>query len=105
MTRADVDRLIRTRARSEKVAHKDQRLRTFITHDAARRDLVSHVYDVTRGTVTPEDTLVVVDDSVVRGTTLRESIITMLVTLLTPKDRGRLERAADHVSRTATGST
>ena len=81
VTRADVDRLIRTRARSEKVAHKDQRLRTFITHDAARRDLVSHVYDVTRGTVTPEDTLVVVDDSVVRGTTLRDSIITMLVRL------------------------
>ncbi|MCP4835063.1 MAG: amidophosphoribosyltransferase [Phycisphaera sp.] len=78
VTREDVDRLIRTRARSEKVAHKDQRLRTFITHDAARRDLVSHVYDVTRGTVTEGDTLVVVDDSIVRGTTLRESIITML---------------------------
>ena len=78
VTRQDVDRLIRTRARTEKVAHKDQRLRTFITHDGARRDLVSHVYDVTRGTVTPEDTLVVVDDSIVRGTTLRESIITML---------------------------
>ncbi|MDG1361119.1 MAG: hypothetical protein P8J88_06755 [Phycisphaerales bacterium] len=78
VTREDVDRLIRTRARSEKVAHKDQRLRTFITHDAARRDLVSHVYDVTRGTITEGDTLVVVDDSIVRGTTLRESIITML---------------------------
>ncbi|MAB71849.1 MAG: amidophosphoribosyltransferase [Planctomycetaceae bacterium] len=78
VTRDDVDRLIRTRARSEKVAHKDQRLRTFITHDAARRDLVSHVYDVTRGTIAEGDTLVVVDDSIVRGTTLRESIITML---------------------------
>jgi len=78
VTREDVDRLIRTRARSEKVAHKDQRLRTFITHDAARRDLVSHVYDVTRGTIAEGDTLVVVDDSIVRGTTLRESIITML---------------------------
>ncbi|MAH65111.1 MAG: amidophosphoribosyltransferase [Phycisphaerae bacterium] len=81
VTREDVDRLIRTRARSEKVAHKDQRLRTFITHDAARRDLVSHVYDVTRGTITEGDTLVVVDDSIVRGTTLRESIITMLARL------------------------
>ena len=81
VTREDVDRLIRTRARTEKVAHKDQRLRTFITHDAARRDLVSHIYDVTRGSVTQKDTLVVVDDSIVRGTTLRESIITMLARL------------------------
>ncbi|MEE2894504.1 MAG: amidophosphoribosyltransferase, partial [Planctomycetota bacterium] len=81
VTREDVDRLIRTRARTEKVAHKDQRLRTFITHDGARRDLVSHIYDVTRGTVTPQDTLVILDDSIVRGTTLRESIITMLARL------------------------
>ena len=81
VTRDDVDRLIRTRARTEKVAHKDQRLRTFITHDGARRDLVSHVYDVTRGSITTDDTLVVVDDSIVRGTTLRESIITMLARL------------------------
>jgi amidophosphoribosyltransferase len=81
VTREDVDRLIRTRARTEKVAHKDQRLRTFITHDGARRDLVSHVYDVTRGSITTDDTLVVVDDSIVRGTTLRESIITMLARL------------------------
>jgi amidophosphoribosyltransferase len=64
--------------RAEKVAHKDQRLRTFITHDAARRDLVSHVYDITRGTVTGRDTLVVVDDSIVRGTTLRDSVVTIL---------------------------
>ena len=81
VTRDDVDRLIRTRARTEKVAHKDQRLRTFITHDGARNDLVSHIYDVTRGTVTPQDTLVILDDSIVRGTTLRESIITMLARL------------------------
>ena len=64
--------------RAEKIAHKDQRLRTFITHDAARRDLVMHIYDITRGVVQPEDTLVVLDDSIVRGTTLRESIITIL---------------------------
>jgi amidophosphoribosyltransferase len=69
------------RVRTAKIAHKDQRLRTFITHDAARRDLVGHVYDVTRGVVGPEDTLVVVDDSIVRGTTLRESIVTMLARL------------------------
>jgi amidophosphoribosyltransferase len=67
--------------RAEKVAQKDQRLRTFITHDAARSSLVSHVYDVTPGTVRPDDTLVVIDDSIVRGTTLRESIITMLARL------------------------
>ncbi|MBX3356067.1 MAG: hypothetical protein KF724_10280 [Phycisphaeraceae bacterium] len=74
-------RLLRGGPRFEKVAHKDQRLRTFITHDEARRDLVSHVYDITRGTVGPDDALVVVDDSIVRGTTLRESIITMLARL------------------------
>ena len=67
--------------RSEKIAHKDQRLRTFITHDAARKDLVQHIYDITRETVNPDDTLVVVDDSIVRGTTLRESVITMLARL------------------------
>ncbi len=81
VSREDVDRLIRTRARTEKVAHKDQRLRTFITHDGARNDLVSHIYDVTRGSVTPQDSLVMLDDSIVRGTTLRESIITMLARL------------------------
>jgi amidophosphoribosyltransferase len=70
--------LMGTRVRAEKVAHKDQRLRTFITHDAARRDLVSHVYDITRGTVNADDTLVVVDDSIVRGTTLRDSVVTIL---------------------------
>jgi len=77
-TRADVDRLRHVRPRTEKVAHKDQRLRTFITHDAARRDLVGHIYDTTRGVLQPQDTLVIIDDSIVRGTTLRESIITML---------------------------
>jgi amidophosphoribosyltransferase len=79
--KADLDTIrsiLRSRPRGEKVAHKDQRLRTFITHDAARNSLVNHVYDITRGTVGPEDALVVVDDSIVRGTTLRESIITML---------------------------
>lgn len=76
--------LMDVRVRAEKVAHKDQRLRTFITHDAARRDLVSHIYDITRGTVAQDDTLIVIDDSIVRGTTLRDSIITIL-TRLNPK--------------------
>jgi amidophosphoribosyltransferase len=80
-TRDAIHAALAGRVRGEKVAHKDQRLRTFITHDAARKDLVNHIYDVTRGTVFPEDTLVVVDDSIVRGTTLRESIITMLARL------------------------
>jgi len=77
-SRTDLDRLLSVRPRIEKAAHKDQKLRTFITKDAGRSDLVSHVYDITPGVVTPEDTLVVLDDSIVRGTTLRDSIITML---------------------------
>ena len=80
-TRDDVERLSHTRARTEKLAQKDQRLRTFITQDSARRDLVQHIYDITYGAAGPTDTLVAMDDSIVRGTTLRESIITMLARL------------------------
>src|SRR5262249_34711151 len=71
--RKELDQWMNGRVRAEKIAHKDQRLRTFITHDAARRDLVVHIYDITRGVVGKDDTLVVLDDSIVRGTTLRES--------------------------------
>ena len=78
VTREDLSKLNHIRVQAELIAHKDQRLRTFITHDAARRDLVTHIYDITRGLIGKEDTLVVVDDSIVRGTTLRESIITSL---------------------------
>ncbi|MBC8203530.1 MAG: amidophosphoribosyltransferase [Planctomycetes bacterium] len=78
VTRDDLSKLNHTRVKAELIAHKDQRLRTFITHDAARRDLVTHIYDITRGLIEKDDTLVVVDDSIVRGTTLRESIITSL---------------------------
>lgn len=67
--------------RTEKVAHKDIKLRTFITQEKSRRDLVSHVYDISYGSVNHDDTLVVLDDSIVRGTTLRESIIGMLARL------------------------
>ncbi|MEC9232340.1 MAG: amidophosphoribosyltransferase [Planctomycetota bacterium] len=77
-TREGVEAALRSQPRVEKIAQKDQRLRTFITHDSARKNLVGHVYDLTRGVAGPEDTLVVIDDSIVRGTTLRESIITML---------------------------
>jgi amidophosphoribosyltransferase len=81
LTEDEIRRLAHPRVRAEKVTSKDQKLRTFITADVNRKDLVNHVYDITRGTVRPGDTLVVVDDSIVRGTTLRESIVTMLTRL------------------------
>lgn len=64
--------------RTEKLAIKDVKLRTFITEDSSRDDLVAHVYDVTYGVVEPEDSIVVIDDSIVRGTTLKKSILKML---------------------------
>ncbi len=79
MTADEIHELIHRRVRIEKIAIKDVKLRTFITEDSSRDEMVQHVYDITYGTVKPkEDTLVVIDDSIVRGTTLRESIITML---------------------------
>lgn len=71
--------MINRRIRIEKIAIKDVKMRTFITEDVSRNEMVQHVYDITYGTVRPgEDTLVVIDDSIVRGTTLKESIIRML---------------------------
>ncbi|MFM1932608.1 MAG: hypothetical protein RL226_1911 [Bacteroidota bacterium] len=71
--------LINTRPRVEKIAIKDAKLRTFITQDDARDDMVAHVYDVTYGTVQRgTDNLVVIDDSIVRGTTLKKSILKIL---------------------------
>lgn len=64
--------------RVEKLAIKDAKLRTFITEDSSRDDLVAHVYDVTYGVVRPEDNLIIIDDSIVRGTTLKKSILRML---------------------------
>ena len=78
ITKDDLRGLNEVRVKAELIAHKDQRLRTFITHDAARSDLVTHIYDITRGLIGEDDSLVVLDDSIVRGTTLRESIITSL---------------------------
>ncbi|MCF4100558.1 amidophosphoribosyltransferase [Gillisia sp. M10.2A] len=66
------------RLRTEKIAIKDVKLRTFITEDSSRDDLVAHVYDITYGVVKPEDNLVIIDDSIVRGTTLKKSIIKMM---------------------------
>jgi len=63
------------RPRVEKVAWKDVKLRTFITEDSSRDELVSHVYDITHGSVKPSDHLVAIDDSIVRGTTLKQSIL------------------------------
>lgn len=74
-----VERILSQRIRVEKIAVKDTKIRTFITEDTSRSDLVSHVYDSTYGLVkTRKDNLVVLDDSIVRGTTLRESIIRIL---------------------------
>lgn len=72
-------RILRLRPRFEKIAIKDIKMRTFITQDDRRDDLVAHVYDVTYGTIRADvDTLVILDDSIVRGTTLRQSIIRIL---------------------------
>lgn len=77
--------MLSRKIRVEKVAIKDVKMRTFITEDTSRNEMVQHVYDVTYGTVQKGvDTLVVIDDSIVRGTTLKESIIRML-TRLEPK--------------------
>lgn len=64
--------------RAENIAVKDVKLRTFITEDESRADLIAHVYDVTYGVVKPTDNLVIIDDSIVRGATLRQSILNML---------------------------
>jgi len=75
----EIDRIIFRRPRVEKIAIKDVKLRTFITQDKGRDDLVGHVYDITYGTIRPGvDNLVVIDDSIVRGTTLKRSILKIL---------------------------
>jgi len=76
-----LETILSRKLRTEKIAIKDAKLRTFITEDSSRDDLVAHVYDVTYGVVKPEDTLVIIDDSIVRGTTLKKSIIKMLARL------------------------
>ncbi len=73
-----LDEILSTTIRTEKITIKDAKLRTFITDDSNRDDMVAHVYDVTYGVVKPTDTLIVIDDSIVRGTTLKKSIIKML---------------------------
>jgi amidophosphoribosyltransferase len=74
-----LEEMVNRKVRMEKIAIKDVKMRTFITADNSRNEMVQHVYDITYGTIRREiDTLVVIDDSIVRGTTLKESIIKML---------------------------
>ena len=73
-----ITNILSVRPRIEKIAVKDVKLRTFITEDDSRDDLVEHVYDITYGVVKAEDTIVIIDDSIVRGTTLKKSILKML---------------------------
>ncbi len=82
VTEEKLQEMVNRKIRQEKIAIKDVKLRTFITEDSSRNEMVQHVYDVTYGTVRKdEDTLVVIDDSIVRGTTLKESIVRMLARL------------------------
>ena len=78
---AALEKILSRKLRTEKIAIKDAKLRTFITEDSSRDDLVAHVYDVTYGVIKPQDTLVIIDDSIVRGTTLKKSIIKMMARL------------------------
>ena len=78
LSKEKVVEILKERPRIEKIAIKDVKLRTFITEDSSRNDLVAHVYDVTYGVIKPTDNLVIIDDSIVRGTTLKMSIIKMM---------------------------
>ncbi|MAM19545.1 MAG: amidophosphoribosyltransferase [Gramella sp.] len=78
LTNERLQEILSHRLRTEKIAIKDVKLRTFITEDSSRDDLVAHVYDVTYGVVKESDNLVIIDDSIVRGTTLKKSIIKMM---------------------------
>ncbi len=78
ITDEKLNEILALRNRIEKIAIKDAKLRTFITQDDDRNDLVTHVYDITYGSVKPTDNLVIIDDSIVRGTTLKQSILRIL---------------------------
>ena len=78
LTADTLNELLAVKIRTEKIAIKDAKLRTFITDDKNRDELVAHVYDVTYGVIKPTDNLVIIDDSIVRGTTLKMSIIKMM---------------------------
>ena len=78
LTKEKLEEILSVKIRTEKIAIKDAKLRTFITDDKNRDELVAHVYDVTYGVIKPTDNLVIIDDSIVRGTTLKMSIIKMM---------------------------
>jgi len=78
LSKEEIDHILSKRVRSEKVAIKDIKLRTFIAQGNTRNDLAAHVYDVTYGSCAEKDNLVIIDDSIVRGTTLKQSIIKIL---------------------------
>jgi amidophosphoribosyltransferase len=78
LTKEKLEEILSVKIRTEKIAIKDVKLRTFITEDSSRDDLVAHVYDVTYGVIKPTDNLVIIDDSIVRGTTLKKSILKMM---------------------------
>lgn len=78
LTKEKLEEILSVKIRTEKIAIKDAKLRTFITDDSSRDDLVAHVYDVTYGVIQPTDNLVIIDDSIVRGTTLKKSILKMM---------------------------
>jgi amidophosphoribosyltransferase len=78
LTKEKLEQILSVKIRTEKIAIKDVKLRTFITEDSSRDDLVAHVYDVTYGVIKPTDNLVIIDDSIVRGTTLKKSILKMM---------------------------
>ena len=78
INKTELHKILDVRPRIEKVAIKDAKLRTFITQDSSRDDLVEHVYDISYGSVGKNDNLVIIDDSIVRGTTLKKSILRML---------------------------
>lgn len=78
ISREELHNILAVRPRIEKVAIKDAKLRTFITQDSSRDDLVAHVYDISYGSVEKNDNLVIIDDSIVRGTTLKKSILKIL---------------------------
>ncbi|MBT8178910.1 MAG: amidophosphoribosyltransferase [Eudoraea sp.] len=85
LTPETLQEILEVRPRIEKVAIKDAKLRTFITQDSSRDDLVAHVYDISYGSVNKHDNLVIIDDSIVRGTTLKKSILGILDRLLPKK--------------------
>jgi amidophosphoribosyltransferase len=78
LTKEKLEEILSVKIRTEKIAIKDAKLRTFITDDANRDDLVAHVYDVTYGVIKHTDNLIIIDDSIVRGTTLKMSILKMM---------------------------